>query len=225
MPSGAWPWHVHLSLSTDQYDWLLTPPAQVRLFLYRPGSIAHGWRAVKPVGAYKGALSSLNFTDQHPVTRGIPASFSAANYGITESSGVLRFDRATAPAKNVTTQAVINIEGVSSINEALLSAAPKIETEGVPGEKLLRPVDDDMAQFFRRDSRQGASLVHQLLRGVRRVLRLPADEVRDGDVLRLRERFQSDISKGIDIRYENNQEPRQRHPYIVRAKYRITYDD
>jgi hypothetical protein len=222
LPGGAWPWHVRLGLSTAIYDWLLRPPADVHLFLYESGALRFGWAKAEPIAAYAGSLTALNFTGIHPKTKGIPADWSAASYAITEAnSGILHLVPPYAPAREVTTQAVINIEGISNRRDALLSETPKIESRMEPGEPTFTRLDPDMARFFRKDSREGGALVYTPIRETRRVLRLPEHEVRPRDLDNIAALMPWKPEEPSQIAYESGSQSLQRHPFIVRAKCRI----
>ncbi|MDB5388030.1 MAG: hypothetical protein JWM11_3676, partial [Planctomycetaceae bacterium] len=51
VPTDPLPWHVHLCLETSDFDELLGPPADVRLFLYPRGALGRGWQHVMPIAA------------------------------------------------------------------------------------------------------------------------------------------------------------------------------
>jgi hypothetical protein len=120
------------------------------------------------------------------------------------------------------TQAVINIDRTSEdLNESLLSVAPKVEPRLIEGQSSLSTLDPDMRKFFRKSSVQGSMLVRQPFTGRKHVISVPADEARVRDY----EKIQREIAPGRDLPIElaepSEAKLAKRHPFIIRARYRL----
>jgi hypothetical protein len=222
-PPGSLPWRIHLCLNSAEFDELLTAPADVRLFLYPSGTLIRGWQNATPSAAYSGSLTGQNLTAQNPRARraGTPAEWSAANFGIVESGNFLVMGPVAPPSAAVTTQAVLYVETQIDPHESLFSEEPRVEVKLLPGEQWLTPVDSDMQRFFRKKHVHGSSILHVPFTGRRQVIRVPGDEAREADF----ERIQVDIgaNRDIPIEFAEISEARmmKRHPFIIRAKYRL----
>jgi hypothetical protein len=222
VPTTPWPWHIKLGVPKADFDWMLVPPAQVFLFLYRKGQLVGGWTKAHPCAAYFGSLTALNFTNLHPEKPGIPADWSAAFATILEDAkGVLQFgplDR----ERSVTTQAVVNIQGKVSERDVLLSQEPKSETRIETASPVRLPLDPDMTACFRRASTESGSLVHIPIVGKRTVVRLPEDELRPDEVSRIVEDLGWGPESGTAVAgFERPNGSSEHHPFILRAKWRI----
>ncbi|WP_157817541.1 hypothetical protein [Candidatus Thiodictyon syntrophicum] len=227
IPRIALPWRIHLCLDSADFDELIAAPAQVRLFLYSTGALRHGWQRATPNAAYAGKLTGLNLTALNPNAgqAGTTAAWSAADFNIVESSGVPVLAASGAPGAAVTTQAVIFINAVSSATEVLFSEKPRVEIEMEPGEQRWAPVDPDMRTFFRGSHVRGSMLLHIPIAGRRQVIRVTGNEARERDF----DRIQAAVAGNRDfpVLYGEMSEARlvKRHPFIVRAKYRLRDGD
>jgi hypothetical protein len=222
-PVGPLPWRIHLCLNSAVFDELLTAPADVRLFVYPSGALMRGWQNATPRAAYSGSLTGQNLTGQNPRARraGTPAEWSAANFGIVQSGQVLVMGPVAPPSASVTTQAVLYVDRQSDPQESLFSEEPRVEVELVRGEQRWTPVDSDMLQFFRKKHIHGSSILHVPFTGRRQVIRVPEDEAREADF----EKIQTEIGANRNIPIESvvrsEAKMMKRHPFIIRAKYRL----
>jgi hypothetical protein len=234
-PTDSLPWHVHLCLETDQYDEMLRPPVKVRLYLYSPGRLQHGWWESEPVRVLKGKLTGLNLTARNPdaADAGTQAQWRTAEYGITETRGVLAFGLEQRAERTVATQAVISISGDATvrddavvrddgiISEYHFSKPPRIEFQNVLGPRAVRNVDPDVREFFSPRSVEGQNLVHLPIARREQVIKVPAEETRSSD----RERLRQQLSQGRDLPLVEEtpveDRRRERHPCILRMKYRL----
>jgi hypothetical protein len=223
LPSMPLPWHIHLCLNTAEYDELLTAPAEVRLFLYPKGSLSKGWQNATPTATFSGALTGLNLTAKNPNARkgGTPAEWNAANFNIVESGAVLVLGSAGPPGSSVTTQAVLYIDASSKPDESLFSEEPRVECRLIPGEEKLVPVDSDMRRFFRKKHVQGSMLLHVPVVGRRQVIKVAGDEARERDFGKIRSELAASRELPIELVDISEAKLMKRHPFIVRAKYRL----
>jgi hypothetical protein len=223
IPTAPLPWHIQLCLDSAEFDELLEPPADVRLFFYRKGSLRNGWQSAAPSAAFSGSLTGKNLTARNPSARGAgtPAEWGAATFGITESRGFPMVSPPGPPGPLVTTQGIIHVDAASDPDESLFAEEPKVETELIPGEASLSEVDPDMRRFFQTKSLQGSMLVHVPFTGRRLVINLNEDDARTGDLEKIRAKIAPD--RDIPIEFSRVSEARleKRHPFIVRAKYRL----
>ncbi len=223
IPATTLPWHVQLCLNSAEFDKLLAPPAEVRLFLYSKGSLARGWQNTFPIAAYAGSLTGQNLTDRNPraLLVGTPAEWRAANFGICEERGVLVFDAAKPLGSSVTTQALITLDHASDPTETLVPDAPKLEAVVVPGEESFVPLDPDMRDYFKKRSVANQMLIRQPVEDRRLVIKASVQDIRTADY----QKIQDEIAPNRLIPLELEDVPRakleKRHPFIVRAKYRI----
>lgn len=218
------PWRIHLCLNSDYFDQLLRPPANVRLFLYRSGTLRGGWQYQRPIAAYSGKLTGQNLTSRNPNAgrAGTTAEWSSADYNVIESNDVLHMAPSGPPDPAVATQSVLYIDATSDLDELLFSVKPKVDLERQPGERRLTPLDPDMRQFFRSDDVQGDCLRHVPYVGRKRVVRIADDEARPSDVERVRSMLGNESE--LLLRHEETLRPRleKRHPFIVRARFRFS---
>jgi hypothetical protein len=223
VPTDALPWHVHLCLDTADFDDILPPGVEVRLFLYPKGSLLGGWREVIPIAAYSGSLSGQNLTAINPNVRvpGVLANWQDAKFSITEERSVLFFGPSRSPGARVTTQAVINLDTPSAPDETLFSEAPKVKLDKVPGQAHTEPADHDLKQFYTPKSVQGEMLVHVPVAERRRVLKVPAWELRQSDRSKIAAQFPADENIFIEAMEEPTPGRKKRHPFITRARYRL----
>jgi hypothetical protein len=226
IPEHALPWHVQLGLNTAQFDELLRLPAEVRLFLYPKNSLLGGWQNVTPIAGYSGSLTGQNLTDRNPRARlaGTPAEWRAAGFGIIEDAGVLAFGRDKPPGISVMTQAMINIDQLSDTNETLFSEAPKVEAKMLPGEQTLVPVDPDMRDFFRKRSVEGQTLIRLPVKERHLVIKVSAQDYRPTDKQKIQKYIAPERHLPVEIVEMPEQRLEKRHPFIVRAKYRLGRD-
>jgi len=222
-PTDPFPWHIHLCLDTADFDKMLAPPADVRLFLYTPGSLANGWRAATPLAAFAGSLTGQNLTARNPRAgaAGVEAEWQAAGFSITEQQSVLEFDRARPPGPHVTTQAVFSIDRPSDREETLFSQAPKAEFRMIPGRRELVSLDPDMKRFYRKSDCQGDMLIHVPIAERQRVVTAPTEELRSGDHHKLLAQLAPDPNVRIEAVPLLETKERRKHPFIMRAKYRL----
>ena len=223
VPANPLPWHTHLCLDSSEFDELLGPPADVRLFLYPKGSLRNGWQSATPSAAFSGSLTGQNLTARNPSARqaGTPAEWSAATFGITESMGILLVCPAGPPGPSVTTQVIMHIDAVSDPAESLFSEEPKVKTELVPGEVTMSEVDSDMRRFFQNASLQGSMLVHVPFTGRRQVLNLREGDARTSDLEKIRAEIAPERDIPVEFTPLSEAKLEKRHPFIVRAKYRL----
>lgn len=223
IPTRAVPWFIHLCLNTDEYDGLLTMPADVRLFLYERGALSKGWQTATASAAYAGALTGVNRTGRNPGARmnGKTAEWSEANFNIIELGAVLVLGAPGPPGASVVTQAAFYVDRASSPDESLFSEEPRVETKLIAGQEKLIPVDPDMRRFFRKKHVQGSMLLNVPAVGRRQVIKVSADEARERDF----ERIRAELAESREIPIELMDVPvakvSKRHPFIVRAKYRL----
>ena len=223
IPSTPLPWRIHLCLDSSDFDKLLGPPADVRLFLYPTGSLSFGWQDATPIAAYSGSLTGQNLTARNPRASlaGTPAEWNAADFGITESRGVLMVGPAAPPGPSVTTQVVLYIDATSESDEALFSEEPKLEMRPIPGEPRYSDIDLDMLRFFSRQSLDGLMLLNVPYVGRRLVVSVPGEDTRRSDLDRIRARLGTDAMVSIELTEAPRTRRERRHPFIVRIKYRL----
>ena len=224
IPEIPLPWDIHLCLKTSEFDELLTAPAELRLFLYPLGSLANGWQDRTPIAAFAGTLTGQNLTSQNPTIRsgGTPAVWSAARFSITEQGNVLVLGEARPLDPAVTTQAVLHVDGHSSVDESLFEAQPKVVNELIPGPMKLMPVDYDMRIFFKRQHVAGPMLREIPFVGRRRVIKGKEGDARPEDYDKMAEQLdRADANIPLVRDPMTDAERSKRHPFIVRAKYRL----
>jgi hypothetical protein len=225
-PAGPLPWHVHLCLESADFDELLSPPADVRLFLYPVGSLLGSWQRAVPIAAYGGSLTGLNLTVINPRVKGAgtTAEWREANFSITEERGVLVFAGPRPPGPRVTTQAVFSLDRESSVDESLFSERPRVESVEVAGGTSLRRVDHDVRRFYHKSSVQGDMLLYVPIIERHRVIRVSAQELRPRDYERLRLELAAGSHLPIEPIEPSERRRKKLHPFIVRAKYRLGED-
>jgi hypothetical protein len=217
------PWRIHLCLNSAEFDGMLSAPAQVRLFLYPSGTLQSGWRNSTPSAAFSGKLTGLNLTARNPNAgrAGTTAEWSAAHFNIVESSNVLVLAPPGPPGADVTTQCVLFMDAPSSTLEVLFSDKPRVESQPIEGDRGFSIVDSDMQKYFRKDHVRGMALIHIPVVGRRQVIRVAGDEARERDFGRIRAAVAD--NRDFPVEYEAMSQERliKRHPFIVRAKYRL----
>lgn len=212
-------WHARLGLTSAEFDWLLTPVADVRLHLYRRGELALGWQNRMPLASYRGTLTGLNFTEAHPEHPGIAARWGDEHYNITEQFGTLFCSREAPPKLGFVTQAAINIEGISPSDEVLMSSAPKAAANEGRASFLLGRVDDDMRRYFTRSSIDGDRIVYELKRRGEIGWKLPLEELRQDDLRELQAHAESQQFALWEDSPRNT--GKMHHPLIHRMKFRL----
>ncbi|MEF8726651.1 MAG: hypothetical protein V5B34_00275 [Accumulibacter sp.] len=220
-PDRNLPCRIHLCLDSADFDGLLSAPAPVRLFLYPRQALRHGWQDANPTAAFSGTLTGVNFTAANPNAKGsgTTAAWSAADFNIAEQEGVLALLPSGQPTRNVTTQAVLYISAPSSTSEALFAERPRVEIQPISGPERLSPIDLDMRRFFRARHIQHDQLLHIPVSGRRQVIRVTESDVRPRDTERIRARVAA--GRALDFEDVPERRLRVRHPFIVRAKYRL----
>jgi hypothetical protein len=226
VPTDPLPWHIHLCLNTADFDQLLDPPADVRLFLYPRGSLHGGWQHAAPIVAYSGSLTGLNLTARNPQTghAGVLAEWRAATFSITEVHGVLVLGPDSPPGGSVTTQAVLNIAAQSPPDEILFSEEPKIVERMLEGERSLSSIDPDMKRFFDNKSVQGTQMVHLPIIGRRFVIKVPAYEARQRDFQKIQHQVSPELELPIELIEPSKRKLEKHHPFIIRARYRLSIE-
>ncbi|QDU28937.1 hypothetical protein ETAA8_40430 [Anatilimnocola aggregata] len=220
----TFPLRVHLCLNSADFDSLLAPPADVRLFIYPSHSLQSGWVNANPLIALSGYLTGQNLTGRNPTARraGTDAAWAAANLNIIESGGVLRVTRPGPPGPDVTTQAVLFIDGRASGRECFFSQKPKAIEVPVLGKEYWTEVDPDMARFFSREHVQGNHLLHIPIIGRDQQISVKGDEVREVDMQKLQQEIGSpERLVQLEFDDEDYSSNAKRHPFILRAKYRL----
>lgn len=226
IPTLTLPWRIHLRLDSPEFDDLLGPPANARLFLYARGALKGGWQAATPIAAFSGALTGQNLTARNPRASraGTPAEWSSANFSISDLGGTLVLGPDGPVGPLVTTQAVLYFDAPSNPRESLFSEEPRVEQRPILGERSLTGVDRDMRRFFKKRSVQGEMLVHIPIVGRRFVVKVPGEEARQSDFDKIRD----EVARDMDIPYEVIDMPEssamRRHPFILRAKFRLHGD-
>jgi hypothetical protein len=221
LPDRTVPWHVRLGLRSAEYDWMLSPVADARLHLYRPGNLIRGWQKATPWVSYHGTLTGLNLTEIHPDSPGIPASWSDEHYSIIEERQILLFSKRASDTAHVVTQAVINIDGPAPSSEAFLSTRPKAVAEENRDDRLLEPIDPDMSRFFSKPSVRSGKLFYELRRRGGTKWNLPVGDLREQD----RDALQGKADeRSIEMVEAEDNQGRIRHPLIMRAKYQLRVD-
>ena len=215
------PIKVHLSLNSSQFDSLLVTPADVRLFVYPRGALGYGWQRAVPAAAYAGQLTGQNLTARNPIVKGAGASaeWSDASLEIVESHGLLRLGKIAPLGAGVTTQAFITLNAESDPSESLFSDRIKFDFEPIAGESRPADIDPDMMQFFSRTKGGSEGLEHVPSLGRRQVINAPTDELRERDLERIRSHVMGD--REVLFKPREHAKRRDRHPFIVRAKYRL----
>jgi len=223
-PSGPLPWHIHLCLETAEFDHLLTAAGNVRLFLYPKGSLVRGWQNATPSAAYSGSLTGLNLTARNPRARGAgtTAEWRAANFGIYEVANALVLGPIAPTSNSVTTQAVLSINAQSAPNETLFSEKPQIATKMIAGEPHWTPLDPDMRRFFQKGHRKGSSMLHLPIVDREKHILIPANELRMSDFGKIRKEIAGNRELPFD--FAEASDAKKRHPFIIRAKYRLPDD-
>jgi hypothetical protein len=223
VPALPLPWHVHLCLETEDFDELLSPPADVRLLLYPRNSLSQGWQNATPVAAYAGSLTGQNLTasNSRASRAGILAQWRAANFCISESGRVPLLGPDQPPGPSIKTQALFNVFVSADPDDILFSDEPKVERRMVEGERSTTPVDPDMHRFFSRTSVQGSRLVHVPYTGRHFIIRAPGDEARERDFPRLRNLLAEDRDIPLELETPSPRRIARRHPFIMRARYRV----
>jgi hypothetical protein len=211
------PWHVGLGLRSAEYDWSLQPPAEVRLHLYRRGELARGWHNAVSQVSYAGTLTGLNFTDSHPEYAGMAARWDDKHFSITEEQSIPLFAQSRPGTKGVVTQAVINVESLVASGEAFLPAKPKVEREERANRRILGWIDADLAGFFTKASIRDGQLVYEIQHPGKSTWTLSVSDLRDADKRSL---YEEAKARQIDL-FDAMEEKRARHPFIMRAKYRL----
>lgn len=222
-PIDPLPWRIHLCLNSADFDKLLVPPADVRLVLYPKGALQNGWKSATPSAAYSGALTGLNLTSRNPraAAAGTPAEWTAANFAIVESGGVLVVAPDSPLGPDVTTQAVFYVNRSANPQESVFSEKPKMEYQKIRGKEWWTEVDSDMAKFFQKDHHDGSQLLHLPAIGRRPVFKVLGEEMRDADYEKLRSGTAPDQQVLFMPMEESDSKQAKRHPFIVRAKYRL----
>lgn len=219
------PCRIHLCLNSPDFDELLAAPVTVRLFLYRPGALARGWQDALPSAAFSGVLTGVNLTGRNPKTGrgGTTAEWSAADFNIEENNdGILLLTHPGPPTRGVATQAVLSIVANSDPNEALFSERPRVEQRSVPGTERVAAIDLDMRKFFRSADVQPHGLLHVPIVRREQFIRVAEGDVRSRDFDRIRTRIAGRQQIGIESETLSDERLRRRHPFIVRAKYRLS---
>lgn len=214
------PCRIHLCLDSADHDALLAAPAPLRLFLYPRGSLHDGWQNAMPTAAFAGTVTGLNLTELNPRARGLgaTAAWNAADFCIAEQGQVLALIRAGDPGRKVTTQAILSVSQPSDTKETLFSERPRVDTEFIPGRMEWIRVDPDMRRFFRHEHVQGDQMQRSPVQGRNQIIRVTKGDLRPRDVERLRGR----LARGRELPIEEAEgRAPLRHPFIVRAKYRL----
>jgi HKD family nuclease len=215
LPTQTSIFHVRLGLRSPEFDPLLRPVAQARLHLYRTGDLRFGWQNALPWSSYAGTLTGLNFTNLHPVSPGITASWAGDDYSIIDEPPVLHFSRGSPDAEGIVTQAVINIERFGPPDEAFLPSKPKAESVEQTAEQLVGEAGDDLVKFFTKASVRRGHLVYEVRHQGTAAWKLPIGELRESSRLELR-----DIAESRQIQLFDEPDVTQpHHPLIMRARY------
>lgn len=218
LPTATPVWHAQMGLVSAEYDWLLKPPADVRLHLYHPGALKNGWQSATPWASHQGTLTGLNFTAIHPSDPGGPAQWDSRYYSITDNGTALWFADKPLPSVGIVTQGLINIQGPAEPDEAFLSARPKTETRDDVRDFVLGDIDPDFVRFFTRESVQDGKLVYELRRRGDPNWIVPLQDLRSKDRLMLESEAGLMRVPMKQMQFEDSE--RRRHPLIMRAKFR-----
>jgi hypothetical protein len=222
LPDYRETWYARLGLRNAIYDWMLTQNTETRLHLYHPGALENGWQNARPWCSYRGTLTGINYTQIHPETPGIPASWSERHPRITEEGTILKFTNGSAPVGDVVTQAIIKIDEPVSSDETLLSERPKLKADPQTERRLLRPVDPDLAPFFTRKSIVNGQLVAEVERRSTPRWELPLEDLRNNERRQLNNLTNSEE---LGMKNFNRLDSRRvRHPMIQRVKYRLNLE-
>jgi hypothetical protein len=219
LPARRFPWHVLLEMSSAEYDPLLKPPADVRLYLYQRGALNNGWQSATPWASFQGTLTGLNFSETHPTNPGITASWNDGDFRIIDAPQALRFVDSSARTKGTRTQAVINIAGAGESEEAFVSERPKVESFEKKGPYQLEPIDADMTRFFTRESLEGDRLVYELFKHGDMRWIIPLDDLRAKDRVSIVATAEISHVGILPMGAYDSKGPR--HPFIVRARFRL----
>ena len=218
LPTATPVWHAQMGLASAEYDWLLRPPADVRLHLYHPGALKTGWQTARPWTSFRGTLTGLNLTEIHPTDPGGPAQWDNGYYSITDEGTGLWFADKPLPSIGIVTQALLNIQGPADPDEAFLSARPKTQTRDDVSSFVLGEVDRDLTRFFTSESVQHGKLVYELRRRGDPNWIVPLQDLRPGDRQMLESAAELMHVPMKEMQFGAS-EPR-RHPLIMRAKFR-----
>lgn len=223
VPTVPLPWHIHLCLDTADFDDLIRPGQEVRLYLYPAGALLGGWQRAQPMAAFAGSLTGQNLTEINPHARlaGIPAEWRAANFSITEDRSVLVLGPDRPPDASVMTQAVINIDRISDLSETLMAEAPKVESRLIEGVQTLSSVDPDMRKFFSKRSLQGSNLIRQPFTSRKHVISMAADAARESDFEKIKRNLAPESDMPIELAEPSETKLSKHHPFIIRARYRM----
>jgi hypothetical protein len=223
IPKVPMPWHVQLSVDSPDFDRLLSPPTDVRLFLYPLGSLCRGWQSIMPRAAFSGRLTGLNLTSRNPRASqtGTTAAWTSTDFGISESRGVLIVGPSRPPGPSVMTQFVMHFDSTCDAHEPLFSEEPKMESQMTTAPAQLTDVDTEMRCFYSKKSLSGFKLVNIRNTGRHRVLKLIEEDTRTGDIERISMKFGHKMAIPIEMGAPSALQPEKQHPLIVRVKYRL----
>jgi hypothetical protein len=220
----GFPLRVHLCLNSSDFDSLLAPPADVRLFVYPSHTLKSGWVKASQFLTFSGRLTGQNLTSRNPSASlaGTDAAWVAANLNIIESGGVLRITPPGPPGPNVTTQAVLFIDGRASGSECYFSQKPKTKKVPVLGEQYWTEVDQDMVGFFSREHVQENRLLHIPIIGREQQISVIGEEIREVDIDKLQQAI-GGMERPVQLEFDDEDYSSnvKRHPFILRAKYRL----
>jgi hypothetical protein len=167
-------WYVHLYLPTTAYDKVVRPPASVWLYLYPPGSLKRGQPRPEPTAVYSGAITALNYTENHPES-GISATWEDADY-VIRHEGVFKLVTPTI-VDCAMTQCIIRIDSEADETVEWVTESPVPQLERIVGERWATEIDPVFARFFTADSIEDGRLIFQRYDRQRRTVRIPEHEV------------------------------------------------
>lgn len=217
------PCRLHLCLDSSEYDELLRAPVSVRLHLYSVGSLARGWQAAEPKKAFSGLVTGVNFTGRNPNTARAGATAEwPADFNVDERDGVLALSRTAVAGRQVATQAVVSIHGIAPIYEPLFTERPRVIRELITGQERILPLDSDMRKFFRASDTRPEGLLLSPAIGRRQVVRVAIGDLRASDHAQVRSALTGRPDIPIETEEPREKHPSRRHPFIVRAKYRLS---
>ncbi len=217
LPRDPFPWFARLYLASAAYDWSLSAPANLRMYLYRPGHLDRGWQSAAPWATYGGTLTGLNFTDKHPTVPGRSATWDEKDYSITGAHSALHFSRSHPEVHGIVTQATITVESLAPSEEVFLPAKPKVGQEVQIEQRLVGRMDEDLEGFFTRPSVRDGHLVYEVCHRGRATWQMSVGDLRESDRRRL---FEDADESQVEL-LDRLEETRERHPLIMRAKYRL----
>jgi len=217
---------VLIRVEGNFYDKLFDIQIPVRLYLYDLGGLSQGWQQAQPHSAFWGNMTGVNLTERHPDSAGRAGEWDTPEFLIhvdrRTKIPTLRENDQTNPPE-VTTQAVINVSGSCSTEEAWLTKQPKMVSVPLVVERRHMQPDGDMRPFFAPRSFENGNLVYQRIGGHERSIKLNANDVRERDIDLIEKQLDLRVSRS-EIRKHQltlGREFNNFQPCVYRAIFRL----